>query len=324
MLFSNVFTLISHFQDKYPSLMGFIYGLLSHFNFNCANYVSRHVSARHSAFQVVYMFSFQMFVYNYLILRARKIPFILKGGTLNNLALRRGLLIVIGCALLFNAYPMLSYSESVVLLNIGPIVSAILAVWILNERYGWDLLVKSCVSLFGILLIAKPAFLFGESENTLFPNRSLGIMMILIFVLLQGYANIVLKQLSSKADASIVAAHLGMSLAISFGFFQLFVGADNLTLHEYFLLTINGVLEASGQFFSGQAFKYGKATTISMMSYARILFAYTTEILIDGIIPDVLSIIGSCLVFSSLFVTIYSESQKKKNILELSKQIQKI
>ena len=149
------------------------------------------------------------------------------------------------------------------------------------------------------------------------------IMMILIFVLLQGYANIVLKQLSSKADASIVAAHLGMSLAISFGFFQLFVGADNLTLHEYFLLTINGVLEASGQFFSGQAFKYGKATTISMMSYARILFAYTTEILIDGIIPDVLSIIGSCLVFSSLFVTIYSESQKKKN-LEVAKRNQSV
>ena len=321
---SKALDLILHFQDKHPTLIGFLYGLLSRFNFNCSNYVARHVSAHHSAFQVVYMFSFQTFIYNYLILRARKIPLTLRGGQMNALSLRRGLVTAISSALLFNAYPLLSYSESVVILNIGPIVSAIFAVWLLNETYGWDLLIKSIVSIFGILLIAKPAFLFGESENTLFPNRSLGIMMILIFVLLQGYANIVLKQLSSKADASIVAAHLGMSLAISFGFFQLFVGADNLTLHEYFLLTINGVLEASGQFFSGQAFKYGKATTISMMSYARILFAYTTEILIDGIIPDVLSIIGSCLVFSSLFVTIYSESQKKKNILELSKQIQKI
>jgi len=320
---SKALDLILHFQDKHPTLIGFLYGLLSRFNFNCSNYVARHVSAHHSAFQVVYMFSFQTFIYNYLILRARKIPLTLRGGQMNALSLRRGLVTAISSALLFNAYPLLSYSESVVILNIGPIVSAIFAVWLLNETYGWDLLIKSIVSIFGILLIAKPAFLFGETENTLFPYRSIGIIMTLLFVLMSGYTNVAIKKLSSKADASVMAAHLGLSLSICFGIFQLFVGVDSLTLREYFLLMITGIFEASGQFLNGQAYKYGKATTITMMSYSRILFAFLTEILIDGIIPDFLSCIGSLLVFSSLFVTIYSESQKKKN-LEVAKRNQSV
>jgi len=304
----NLLHLIVHLQNKYPSQMGFFYGLLSNFIFNCGNYVSRHVSANHSPSQVVYMFSFQMFSYNYLLLRARNIPFILPGGFVNSLAIGRGLLTIICCALLFNAFPMLSYSESLVILNIGPIVSALLAVWLLKERCGWDLLVNSMLSILGILLISKPSFLFGEVENNIFPNRSLGIMMILLCVLIGAYGTIVTKRLSDKSDASIMAAHLGMCLAIGFGPMQIFMGATSLTFNEYVLLAINGFLEAAGQLLTGQAFKYGDATTMSIMGYSRILYAYLTEILIDGIVPDFLSIVGSVLVFSSLFVSFYSSS----------------
>ena len=311
----KIMTTIDSFQTKYPTQMGFFYGLLSPFLFNCANYISRDMSARHPPFQIVYMFSFQMFVYNYMLLRLRGIPLVLKGPDANKLSIYRVLLSCFGCAFLFYAFPLLSYSEGLVIMNIGPVFSGILAVFFLGEVYDLSLFLNTVISLLGVILIAKPVFLFGTTENVLFPQRSLGILFILICTITGSFGTIIMKKLSGKAEAPVMAAWFGFSLSACFGILQIFSGIHSLTLKEYLLLIINGTLEASGQLIIGQAYKYGKATTISMLGYSRILYAYMTEIFMDGVIPDNLSIIGSMCIFSSLFVTIHklNKAQRASN-----------
>ncbi len=298
-------------EQNYPTQIGFFYGLFCQLLFITANYFARRLEYDHPPFQIVYLFSIQMFLFNYWIIRDKGGQFVLKDTKTNVLAFVRSFMMLVLCGFLFYAFPLMSYGEGQVIFNTSIVLTGILSVFFLAETYDFALFFSTVINFGGVILIAKPSFLFGERVDENFPDRTLGIILMILAALMDGIAYVLLKKLSFGAEASMMAAMLGLFLSLGMGLLQLFNGADMLNFGEYMIMLFIGVLEAGAQYYMGKAFAFGKASIISLTAYTRIVYAYLLEVIIDGLNPDSLSVFGSFLIFSTVFVTIYKNKDKE-------------
>lgn len=97
-------------------------------------------------------------VLSYGLLRRAGVPI---WGTNRRLLVLRGVLGFAALACFYYALVHLPLAEATVIQYTNPVFTALLAAWLLRERFGvWE---GACVaaSLAGVLLIARPGFLFG-------------------------------------------------------------------------------------------------------------------------------------------------------------------
>ena len=68
----------------------------------------------------------------------------------------------LGC--LFYALALLPLAEATVIQYLHPVFTALLAALLLRERAGAGLLLSLALGVAGVLLVARPAFLFGAAS----------------------------------------------------------------------------------------------------------------------------------------------------------------
>ena len=85
-----------------------------------------------------------------------------------------------------------------------------------------------------------------------------------------------------------------------------------MTLSQLIYLILAGVFASIGQFGITLAYKYAKAKEISIFDYSNIIFSALISIILFGVIPDYLSIIGYIIIFIvSLYMFIYNKRLDK-------------
>ena len=218
----------------------------------------------------------------------------------NQLALlARSIFGLAGVVLNFYAIANLTLADSSMLGKLSPIFVTIMACIFLKEKIDNKQVLSIIITFLGTLLVIKPEF-----SLEMLPSLS-GIMS----AASAGVAYTLLRYLKDKESPDTIIFYFSL---ISVVFTAPFALAEYVqpTFIQLGLLLATGVFASVGQFGITYAYKYAKATEVSIYNYSAIVFGIILGFIFFGEIPDTLSLLGGAIIIAVAFY-IFKHNQKK-------------
>ena len=218
----------------------------------------------------------------------------------NQLALlARSIFGLAGVVLNFYAIANLTLADSSMLGKLSPIFVTIMACIFLKEKIDNKQILSIIVTFLGTLLVIKPEF-----SLEMLPSLS-GIMS----AASAGVAYTLLRYLKDKESPDTIIFYFSL---ISVVFTAPFALAEYVqpTFTQLGLLLATGVFASVGQFGITYAYKFAKATEVSIYNYSAIVFGIILGFIFFGEIPDALSLLGGAIIIAVAFY-IFKHNQKK-------------
>ncbi len=251
-----------------------------------------------------------------------------------------------GVVLNFYAIANLTLADSSMLGKLSPIFVTIMACIFLKEKIDSKQILSIIITFLGALLVIKPEFslemlpsLAGilsaaasgvaytllrylkdkESPDTIIFYFSLiSVVFTAPFALAEyvqptfiasGVAYTLLRYLKDKESPDTIIFYFSL---ISVVFTAPFALAEYVqpTFIQLGLLLATGVFASVGQFGITYAYKYAKATEVSIYNYSAIVFGIILGFIFFGEIPDTLSLLGGAIIIAVAFY-IFKHNQKK-------------
>ncbi len=254
--------------------------------------------------------------------------------TLNKLVVLRGFLGLTGATALTISLGKLLLSEVIIIGNTAPLITSVLAIFFLKERFDAALGINAILSVIGVLLIAKPAFLFASSSLEEKPKSEIiGLIAACISAIVGGIVPLVIKYLGKRTHPITLVYFYGLVTSVMSAIGMTNEGVTTVSPYYLLMLFIGGGMWTLGQVLTSISFMYADASRLSMVLYSQIVFAYALEILVDGIFPDSFTVIGTVFIMSGFLVMIRkavqhakaekeAEMLKGKNSIQLEKEKQ--
>lgn len=218
----------------------------------------------------------------------------------NQLALlARSIFGLAGVVLNFYAIANLTLADSSMLGKLSPIFVTIMACIFLKEKIDNKQILSIIITFLGALLVIKPEF-----SLEMLPSLS-GIMS----AASAGIAYTLLRYLKDKESPDTIIFYFSL---ISVVFTAPFALAEYVqpTFTQLGLLLATGVFASVGQFGITYAYKFAKATEVSIYNYSAIVFGIILGFIFFGEIPDTLSLLGGAIIIAVAFY-IFKHNQKK-------------
>ena len=218
----------------------------------------------------------------------------------NQLALlARSIFGLAGVVLNFYAIANLTLADSSMLGKLSPIFVTIMACIFLKEKIDNKQVLSIIITFLGALLVIKPEF-----SLEMLPSLS-GIMS----AASAGVAYTLLRYLKDKESPDTIIFYFSL---ISVVFTAPFALAEYVqpTFTQLGLLLATGVFASVGQFGITYAYKFAKATEVSIYNYSAIVFGIILGFIFFGEIPDTLSLLGGAIIIAVAFY-IFKHNQKK-------------
>ena len=199
---------------------------------------------------------------------------------------------LIGVILNFYAISHLSLADSTMLGKLSPIFVTIMACLFLKEKIDKKQIIGIFITFIGALLVIKPQF-----SLSIIPS-----MAGLLSAAASGVAYTLLRYLKDKENPDTIIFYF--SIISVLGTLPL-VLADYVapSLSQLAFLFGTGLFASVGQFGITYAYKYSKATEVSIYTYSAIIFGIILGIIFFREIPDLLSIIGGSIIISVAYWT---------------------
>ena len=204
-----------------------------------------------------------------------------------------------GVGLNFYAIANLTLADSSMLGKLSPIFVTIMACIFLKEKIDSKQILSIIVTFLGALLVIKPEF-----SLEMLPSLA-GILS----AAASGVAYTLLRYLKDKESPDTIIFYFSL---ISVVFTAPFALAEYVqpTFIQLGLLLATGVFASVGQFGITYAYKYAKATEVSIYNYSAIVFGIILGFIFFGEIPDTLSLLGGAIIIAVAFY-IFKHNQKK-------------
>ena len=218
----------------------------------------------------------------------------------NQLALlARSIFGLAGVVLNFYAIANLTLADSSMLGKLSPIFVTIMACIFLKEKIDSKQILSIIVTFLGALLVIKPEF-----SLEMLPSLA-GILS----AAASGVAYTLLRYLKDKESPDTIIFYFSL---ISVVFTAPFALAEYVqpTFTQLGLLLATGVFASVGQFGITYAYKFAKATEVSIYNYSAIVFGIILGFIFFGEIPDTLSLLGGAIIIAVAFY-IFKHNQKK-------------
>jgi len=213
-------------------------------------------------------------------------------GTQRRLLVFRGLLGFCGLSCFYYALTQMPLAEATVIQYMHPVFTALLALVFLRERIGGTLVASLALGFGGVLLVAKPEFLFGGGASAIAPQVA-GIA--LLGSLFSAAAYTVIRRLSAKEDPLVIIFYFPL-VAVPLSIPPLIPVALWPTPYEWLLLLAVGVTTFIGQVCLTRGLALLPAGRATSISTTQILFATLLGVTFFGEAPDLLSIGGGLLI----------------------------
>ena len=205
----------------------------------------------------------------------------------------RGLTGFIALSAIYLALTKLPLADATVLQYTNPVFTAFLAAIFLGEpisRRDWG---GTALSLAGVVLIAKPSFLFGSRASGLDP---LYVGVALFGALFSAAAYVIVRKLRTSEHPLTIIFYFPLVTTLG-SLPTALPGAIWPTPLEWLLLVVGVAGTAQlGQVYLTKGLHAEQAGRAMSMSYLQILFAAVWGLLFFGERPDVLSVLGAALV----------------------------
>lgn len=204
-----------------------------------------------------------------------------------------------GVVLNFYAIANLTLADSSMLGKLSPIFVTIMACIFLKEKIDNKQILSIIVTFLGALLVIKPEF-----SLEMLPSLA-GILS----VASAGIAYTLLRYLKDRESPDTIIFYFSL---ISVVFTAPFALAEYVqpTFIQLGLLLATGVFASVGQFGITYAYKFAKATEVSIYNYSAIVFGIILGFIFFGEIPDTLSLLGGAIIIAVAFY-IFKHNQKK-------------
>lgn len=240
-----------------------------------------------------------------LVIYSRENPTGRKGSRL--ILFFRGVLGSAGLMFQFYAFQHMPLADASVLIFSSPVFVAISARIFLKEPCGVTQIVTIMVTLVGVILIARPPFLFGDGVSGDFHGYStenlLGAVSALCGTVCSANVYILIRKLKSLHYAVIMMTFAMVGIVMSHSA-SLAFGALCLpcSFKERLYLLLLGIFSFCGQVLLTKALQYEQAGPVSICRTADIVFAFIWQVAFLGEIPNVYSVIGATMVTLSVLV----------------------
>ena len=270
----------------------------------------------------------------------------------------RGIFGTMSLLSLYFAVSLINPSDAVALVNSGVIFVTIFARIFLKEKLTIVHLVALLLTVFGIVFISQPSFLFnkpnfGNQNQTISSNFSstnstneqqsndfkkvLGFSLSLLGALSYTTVSIVVKELvNQKAHLTIIllyAAYYGLPVGLLMSIFLLATGLDKRTKtilttsfeeikFEIVYVLLIGILSVSLQVLLNVAMKLEDAGKVSLFKSTDLVFVFLLQYIILGIYPNLYSTIGAISIFTGvILIMIYKiiDNKHEANMRHLLK-----
>lgn len=233
--------------------------------------------------------------------------------------LLRGFVGFFGVFGLYYSLQYLSVSDAVSITFLIPMVTAFFAFVLLGESYSVLEGVCAVLSLAGVVLIAKPDFLFGtegeaevpESDSAESSSSNLRLLATatgLIGVCGASGVYVVLRKIGKLAHPLISVSYFALMTCIITFFVTLVVPSLTFqspkTYYQWFLFSLIGVSGFFMQFCLAAGLQREKAGKSSLMIYFNMVFALFWDFVIWDHLPGLLSILGMALIIGNAYVVI--------------------
>lgn len=235
------------------------------------------------------------------------------------LLLLRGVIGFFGVFGLYYSLQYLSLSDAVSITFLIPMVTAFFAWIALGERYSILEGVCALCSLGGVLLIAKPDFLFGAEPSAEVPEsdtaessssklRLLATAVGLVGVCGASAVYVLLRKIGKLCHPLISVSYFALlTCVVTFGItvvspaipFQM-----PHTGHQWFLFILIGISGFFMQFCLAAGLQREKAGKSSLMIYTNMVFALFWDFAIWRHLPGLLSILGTALIVANAYIVI--------------------
>lgn len=222
---------------------------------------------------------------------------------------RRGLLLVrgvVGFAALscfFYALVHLPLADATVIQYTNPAFTALLAVWALGERIGVREGVAVLASLTGVVLIARPSFLFGGAA----PLDPLAVGVALAGAVLSAAAYVTVRKLGASEHPLVIVFYFAWISTV--GSLPLAL-PDALwpTATEWVILLGVGVSTQLGQVYLTRGLQLERAGRAMTVGYLQILFAAAWGASFFGEVPGPWSAAGAALIIGGTWLIARAQS----------------
>ena len=209
-------------------------------------------------------------------------------GTQRRMLVLRGLLGFGGLSCFYYALTAMPLAEATVIQYMNPIFTAVLALLFLRERIGGTLVTSLILGFGGVMLVAKPAFLFGGSESTIDPQVA---SIALLGSLFSAAAYTVIRRLSAKEDALVIIFYFPL-VAVPLSIPPLLPVALWPTPLEWLLLLAVGITTLFAQVCLTRGLGLLPAGRATSISTTQILFAALLGVSFFGETPYLLAVLG--------------------------------
>lgn len=246
----------------------------------------------------------------------------------------RGIVGFVGVFGLYFSLLYLSVSDAVAITFLVPLVTAFLAWILLHERYSLIEGLCSLVSLVGVVLIAKPNFIFGSAgDNELKENESvessstekrlLATAVGLFGVLGASSVYIVLRKIGNAAHPLLSVSYFALSTVIVSTICIIAIPSISFAIpqnaYQWSLFFAIGIAGFLFQFALTAGVQRVKASKASLVVYTQMIFAIVLDLIIWHHFPGFLSILGILIIIGCTLLVIKYKPQEQEQDLESGK-----
>lgn len=268
--------------------LGARYMIGAAFAFSLMSLLVKHAGVRLPSQEMVLARALFSLVVTWWVLRRAGIPI---WGNNRKLLWARGFIGFTGLAAFYYALVHIPLAEATVLQYSNPVFVAILAVWLLGERLRRREIAMIALAIAGVLLIAKPSFIFGGGEAL----PLLAVLIGLWGAIGSGTAYVLVRKLSATEHVMVIVFYF--SLASVIGSLPMAIpGAVMPTPMEWLLLLGIGITTQAAQVFLTTGLKYERAGRATAAAYTQIVFAALWGVLFFNETPDMWTVIGAALI----------------------------
>lgn len=214
----------------------------------------------------------------------------------------RGVSGFIGVAFYFYSASRMYLSDSTIINKLSPFFTTLFAVLLLKEKIKPLQIIALILSLVGGALVVKPEF-----SMTVVPALC-GV----IGAVVAGFSYAMVISLSNREEPLVVVFYFS-NTSVLFSFFLMLPNFQMPTLQNLLILLGTGIFAAGGQILLTYAYKYAKASSVSVYSYSIIIFSGILGFIFLHEVPDLLSVIGGLLIIISGFALYATQYVKKGN-----------
>lgn len=232
-------------------------------------------------------------------------------GTHKALLCLRGFFGFIALACVFYALIHLPLAEATVIQYLHPMFTALLAAVILREAVGLRLFASLLLSSAGVLLVARPTTLFGDTATGL---RSFDVMVAIAGAFFSACAYIVVRYLSTREHPHVIVFYFPL-VTIPLTLPSV---ASNFVMPqgmEWLVLLGIGVVTQLGQIALTYGMRHETAARATGFSYMQVVFAAFWGILFFQELPDAWVMAGAaCILGGSLLNLRYTETASRDEV----------